>query len=164
MRFGLVTWFIDHLYTHFVATSNYNALTGLHTLKITVTAHKVFYVISSRFLVTDLKLVPLIAPCHGLHRRHRSLLYFNCLCGKSLFVKLLLSNGCRIFAYSVIVAQQQVYMVQYCCNVQQSWKWIIQTESWGKIETKDSCWMFKETVTAYVPYLPVYAGDCWDST
>jgi hypothetical protein len=52
--FGLLTWFIDHLYPHLITTSKYNSLTGLHTLKITVTAaHKVSYVFTSRFLVTD---------------------------------------------------------------------------------------------------------------
>jgi hypothetical protein len=34
-----------------------------------------------------------------------------------------------------------LYREQYYCNVQQSWKWIVQTESSRKKETKDSCWM-----------------------
>jgi hypothetical protein len=36
-EFGLVTGFIENLYTQLVTTSNYNSLTGLHALKITVT-------------------------------------------------------------------------------------------------------------------------------
>jgi hypothetical protein len=50
-----MTWFIDHLYKQLITEIEYNSLTGLHTLKITVTvAHrKPFCVFSSRFLVTD---------------------------------------------------------------------------------------------------------------
>jgi hypothetical protein len=36
--FGLMIRFIDHLNTQLVTTGNYNSLTGLHTLKITVRA------------------------------------------------------------------------------------------------------------------------------
>jgi hypothetical protein len=36
--FGLVIGFIDHLYTQLVTTNKYNSFTGLHPLKITVTA------------------------------------------------------------------------------------------------------------------------------
>jgi hypothetical protein len=54
MGFGLVIGFIEHLYTQLVTTSKYNSLTGLHTLKITVTAaHIKSSVFTSRFLVTD---------------------------------------------------------------------------------------------------------------
>jgi hypothetical protein len=45
--FGLVTRFIDHLFTQLITTSNYNSLTGLHTLKITVTAADVKSYMSS---------------------------------------------------------------------------------------------------------------------
>jgi hypothetical protein len=43
----MVTRFIDHLYTPLVTTSNYNSLTGLHTLKIPVTAAHIKYFMSS---------------------------------------------------------------------------------------------------------------------
>jgi hypothetical protein len=33
MRFGLMTRFIDHLYTQLVAANNYNSLTGLLVTK-----------------------------------------------------------------------------------------------------------------------------------
>jgi len=42
-----------------------------------------------------------------------------------------------------------LYWGQYYCNVQQSWKWTIQTENSGKKETNDSYWLVKET-TIYV--------------
>jgi hypothetical protein len=50
MGFGLVTQFIDHLCTRFVTTSNFNSLTGLHTLKITVTAAHMKASMSSLFV------------------------------------------------------------------------------------------------------------------
>jgi hypothetical protein len=50
--FGLVIGFIDHL--QIVSKSNYNAIAGLRSLKITVTAaHTVFFVSTSCFLSTD---------------------------------------------------------------------------------------------------------------
>jgi hypothetical protein len=56
--------FIDHLYTQLVTTSNYNNLTGLYTLQMTVTtAHKIFYAFISRFLVTDPDSVLCLRPC-----------------------------------------------------------------------------------------------------
>jgi hypothetical protein len=36
--FGLVSVFIERLYTQLVTTSNFNSLTSLHTIEITVTA------------------------------------------------------------------------------------------------------------------------------
>jgi hypothetical protein len=57
----LVTQFIDHLYVQLVTTSNCNSLIGLHTLKITETA-AVFYVFTSRFLVTDTDNVLCLGP------------------------------------------------------------------------------------------------------
>jgi hypothetical protein len=49
--FGLVIGFIDRL--RIVPASNYNSFTELHTPNIAVTtAHKVFPVFASRFLVT----------------------------------------------------------------------------------------------------------------
>jgi hypothetical protein len=50
--FGLVIGFTD---TQLVTTSNYNSLTDLHTLKISVkcSIYKAFYVFTSRFLVMD---------------------------------------------------------------------------------------------------------------
>jgi hypothetical protein len=59
--FGLVIWFIDHL--QIVTTSDYNILTCLHTLKVTVTAaHIVFCVFNSRLLVMDLNAVLCLCP------------------------------------------------------------------------------------------------------
>jgi hypothetical protein len=43
MGFELGTWIIDHLYTQLITISNYNGLTGLHTLKIPVTAAHIKY-------------------------------------------------------------------------------------------------------------------------
>jgi hypothetical protein len=136
---GLANWIIDLL--KMVTTSNYNSLTGLHTLKITVTAADIKSSISSlvvswqriltmssanvltgwrishNWLIASTfysslhwlincssQLVPFITLWHGRHRKHRSLLYFNCCRGTCLFAKPLLSNGCRIFAYSVTIA------------------------------------------------------------
>jgi hypothetical protein len=55
----LVIGFTAHLYTQLVTTSIYNSLTCLHTLKdhCKCSTHKVFYVFTSRFLVTDLNSV-----------------------------------------------------------------------------------------------------------
>jgi hypothetical protein len=47
---GLVTGFIEHVYTRHITPSNYNSLTGLVTV---TTAHKVFCVFISRFMVTE---------------------------------------------------------------------------------------------------------------
>jgi hypothetical protein len=47
MGFGLVNLFIDYLYTQLITTSNYNNLTGLYTLKITVTAAHIETSVSS---------------------------------------------------------------------------------------------------------------------
>jgi hypothetical protein len=58
-----MTRFIDHLYTQLITASNYNSLTGLHTLKITVTAaHIVFYVFISHFLATNSNSVLCLRP------------------------------------------------------------------------------------------------------
>jgi hypothetical protein len=55
MGFGLVTGFIDHLYTRLGTTSNYNAIADLHTLQITKAhAKSAQSAFSSHFLVTDL--------------------------------------------------------------------------------------------------------------
>jgi hypothetical protein len=52
--FALIIGFIEHLYTQPVTTGNYNSLTVLHTVKITVTAaHMKSSVFASRFLVMD---------------------------------------------------------------------------------------------------------------
>jgi hypothetical protein len=59
-----VARFIEHLYTQLVTISIYNSLTGLHTLKITVTAaHTKSSVFTSRFLVTDPDSVLCLGPC-----------------------------------------------------------------------------------------------------
>jgi hypothetical protein len=42
MGFGLVNAFIDHLYTPLATTSNYSAITNLHTLQITTAPTKPF--------------------------------------------------------------------------------------------------------------------------
>jgi hypothetical protein len=47
MGFGLMIGFFDSLYTHLTTTSNYNSLTGLHSLKITVTAAHIMCSMSS---------------------------------------------------------------------------------------------------------------------
>jgi hypothetical protein len=47
------------------------------------------------------KLVAFITPWHGSCRTY------------NLFPKPLLNNGCHIFAYSAIVTQQRIYMLQY---------------------------------------------------
>jgi hypothetical protein len=58
MGFGVMIGFFEHLYAQLVTASNYNSPTGLHTLKITVTAaHIKSSVFISRFLVTDLNSV-----------------------------------------------------------------------------------------------------------
>jgi hypothetical protein len=54
MGFGLVTGFTDHLYTQLLDTSNYNAITNLHTLQNTRAHAKSSQSFTSRFLVTDL--------------------------------------------------------------------------------------------------------------
>jgi hypothetical protein len=51
MGFGLVARFIECLYTQLVTMSNNNNLTGLHTLNCSTC--KVFYVLTSRFLIMD---------------------------------------------------------------------------------------------------------------
>jgi hypothetical protein len=56
--FGLVTGFIEHLYTILVTTSNHYRRKGLRTLKITVTAATMVYALTTRFLVTDLTSLP----------------------------------------------------------------------------------------------------------
>jgi hypothetical protein len=55
MGFGLVTQFLEHLYTQLVTTSNYGATANLHTLQITKAHAKSFLsTFTSRFLVTNL--------------------------------------------------------------------------------------------------------------
>jgi hypothetical protein len=55
MGFGLVTGFIEHLYTQLVTTSTYTAITSLHTLQITKAQAKSSQsAFTSCFLVTDL--------------------------------------------------------------------------------------------------------------
>jgi hypothetical protein len=54
MGFGLVTGFIEHLYTQLVTTSNYSAIANSHALQFiracTKSSQSAF---TSRFLVTD---------------------------------------------------------------------------------------------------------------
>jgi hypothetical protein len=56
------------------------------------------------------------------------------------------------------------YQELYFCNVQQRWKWIIQSESWRK-KAQDLLTGWRNSVTRYeyVPYLSVIPGLSWDS-
>jgi hypothetical protein len=55
MWFGLVIRFIYHVHTQLETTSNYNAITNLHTLQITRAHAKLSQsAFTSRFLVMDL--------------------------------------------------------------------------------------------------------------
>jgi hypothetical protein len=57
MGFGLVNGFIDYLYTPLGTTSNYNAITNLHTLQFTVTHALGFSVFTSHILAMDFNTV-----------------------------------------------------------------------------------------------------------
>jgi hypothetical protein len=55
---------------------------------------------------------------HRSHRKHLFQQLFHCYSsivavGTCLFAKNLLNNGCCIFAYHMVVAQQRIYMQQY---------------------------------------------------
>jgi hypothetical protein len=136
-------WWLDLLntYKQLVTTSNYNNLTGLHTLKTTVTAaHVIFYVFISRFLVTNPNNVSCLRPyrlannpqlthcfrCRlstnfpGCHISTRTAQKTHFLCYFSIFSmgtcvleKPLLSNDSCIFALLAVVAKQRVYILEY---------------------------------------------------
>jgi hypothetical protein len=63
MGFGLVTGFIEHLYTQLITASNYGAIADLQTLQITRAHAKPYQsAFTSRFLVTDLNNADSSAP------------------------------------------------------------------------------------------------------
>jgi hypothetical protein len=65
---------------------------------------------------TDSQLAVLVIPSRqGPRRKHRSsLLKFSRFRGNMFVCKPLLRNDTCIFAYLAVVAQQRVYMLQYC--------------------------------------------------
>jgi hypothetical protein len=110
-------------------------------------------------------LCPLISPGHGPHGKHCFLLsrmrvYWSVtkqwcpIIEHVCFAGMCLSTCCLA-----------IFTSQYYCNVKESWKCIIQTESWREKGNKKTLtkWL-KTIVTMYVPYFPAYPGECWDST
>jgi hypothetical protein len=74
--------------------------------------------------LTYSRLILLITPLHGLHRRHPYplLLYPIVAMETCLLAEPLLSNGCCTTPYVAVVAQQRVYMPQYITYTQMAYQ------------------------------------------